>query len=76
MVNEAIERAGGPSALARAVGCDHSTVIGWRRKGRIPAERVSAVAQASGVPPHQLRPDLFDAPSTDAPPAPQLEKVA
>ena len=73
MVNEAIERAGGPSALARAVGCDHSTVIGWRRKGRIPAERVRAVAQASGLSPAELRPDLFGDPP---PAAPQPEKAA
>jgi DNA-binding transcriptional regulator YdaS (Cro superfamily) len=41
----------------------HSTVLRWI-EGRIPAERVRAVSAATGIPPHQLRPDLFDAPAT------------
>jgi len=59
----AIEAVGGPTKLARAIGVDHSTVIGWRRANRLPAERVPAVASLSGIPKHELRPDLFDAPS-------------
>jgi DNA-binding transcriptional regulator YdaS (Cro superfamily) len=63
MIAQAIERAGGVSALARAVGVDHSTVIGWRRAGRVPVERVKAVCAATGISPHELRPDIFDAPA-------------
>jgi DNA-binding transcriptional regulator YdaS (Cro superfamily) len=62
MIDEAIRAAGGPTKLAKAIGVDHSTVIGWRRANRIPAERVRAVAVASGIPAHQLRPDIFDPP--------------
>lgn len=38
---------------------------------RVPAERVRAVSECTGIAPHQLRPDLFDAP----PPA-QLRRPA
>ena len=63
MIAQAIEKAGGVSALARAVGVDHSTVIGWRRAGRVPAARVRRVAEVSGIAPHVLRPDLYDPPA-------------
>jgi DNA-binding transcriptional regulator YdaS (Cro superfamily) len=63
MIDDAIKAAGGPTKLAKALGLDHSTIIGWRRAGRVPAERVRAVSAATGIPPHELRPDLFDAPA-------------
>ena len=31
----------------------------WLKKNRVPAERVLAVEKATGVPRHQLRPDLY-----------------
>ena len=71
MVEEAIRASGGPSALARALGIDHSSVIGWRKKGRVPAERVRKVSEISGIPLHELRPDLFDAPAHPAPSEPR-----
>jgi hypothetical protein len=43
--------------LARAVGVDKSTVTRWARKN-IPDNRVPDVAKATGIPPHELRPDL------------------
>jgi hypothetical protein len=56
---------GNVSALSRAVGVSHSTVLRWC-EGRVPAERVRAVAAHTGIPPHELRPDLFEAPASDA----------
>jgi antitoxin CcdA len=55
-VQTAIDRSGGVSALARSLGIDHSTVSGWRM---IPARHVAAVAAATGLALHELRPDLF-----------------
>jgi DNA-binding transcriptional regulator YdaS (Cro superfamily) len=60
-----IARRGRLSELSRAVGVSHSTVLRWI-ESRVPAERVRAVSAATGIPPHQLRPDLFDAPATTA----------
>lgn len=56
----AIRAAGGASALARRLGLTPGVVTQWR-KGRVPAERVLAISEATGVPPEQLRPDLYQA---------------
>lgn len=48
-------------SVARLVQRKHSTVSEWVR---VPAEFVSAIAAASGLPPHVIRPDVFPAPST------------
>ena len=50
--------------LAAKLGVTHTTVLRWA-EGRVPAERVRAVSAATGIPPHELRPDLFDAPTPD-----------
>lgn len=56
-LQRAIDAAGGMSALARAVGIAQPSVSGW---ARVPADRVSAVASATGVARSVLRPDLFE----------------
>ncbi|MBZ9985700.1 helix-turn-helix domain-containing protein [Mesorhizobium sp. BH1-1-5] len=43
-------------ALAAALGCSPSTISMWRR---VPAERIGDVSRATGIPPEQLRPDIF-----------------
>jgi DNA-binding transcriptional regulator YdaS (Cro superfamily) len=48
------------SKLAGAVGVDKSVVTRWCQK-RVPAERVKAVADVTGITPHELRPDIFPA---------------
>lgn len=42
--------------LARSIGITRGAVAQW---DRIPAERVRAVSEATGIPMDQLRPDLF-----------------
>lgn len=54
---EAFRSAGGVSELARRLGIAQPSVSAWNR---IPAERVTAVEAATGIPRHKLRPDLFD----------------
>lgn len=51
---------GSRTALAKAVGVSPSTITMWQVRGRIPAEKVVRVERASGVPRHQLRPDLYE----------------
>lgn len=58
--DRAIKAAGGASALARALGIKQAAVSQWHR---IPAERVPDVAAATGIPRHELRPDLWEPPS-------------
>ena len=47
------------NALAAALGVDKATVSRWCAKA-IPAERVKAVSELTGIPKHELRPDIFE----------------
>jgi DNA-binding transcriptional regulator YdaS (Cro superfamily) len=55
-VTAAKEAAGGGKALADLIGINKASVAGWQR---VPAERVLTIEQKTGVPRHQLRPDLY-----------------
>jgi DNA-binding transcriptional regulator YdaS (Cro superfamily) len=55
-MNLAVERAGGPSALARQLGITSHAVSMWPI---VPSKRVRAVEKASGVSRYRLRPDVF-----------------
>ena len=55
-LDEAIRVVGGVSELARKLGISQPSVSGWNR---VPAERVVAVEQATGVSRTILRPDLY-----------------
>jgi DNA-binding transcriptional regulator YdaS (Cro superfamily) len=69
--DEIIARAGGVVALSRATGIKPSTISKWRgAKGGIPAERVPEVSRITGIPRHELRPDLWEAPASAAPASP------
>lgn len=48
------------AGLARAIGITKQATHQWR--GPIPAERVPAISKAFGIPRHELRPDLWEAP--------------
>jgi TorA maturation chaperone TorD len=56
-LDEAIRAIGGVSELARKLGISQPSVSGWNR---VPADRVLAVEQATGVSRAVLRPDLYD----------------
>ena len=55
-LQQAINAAGGVSGLARKIGIAQPSVSNW---SRIPAERVAAIAEITGVDRALLRPDLF-----------------
>jgi TorA maturation chaperone TorD len=56
-LDEAIQAAGGVTELARRIGIAQPSVSNW---DRVPADRVIAVEDATGVSRVRLRPDLFD----------------
>ncbi len=60
----AIEACGTAIKLAHAVGVTPQAINDWKRRGRVPAERVIAVEAATGglVTRFQLRPDLYGRP--------------
>ena len=54
----AIQRAGGQSALARALGVKQPVVANWLAR-QVPAGRVLSIETATGVPRTELRPDIY-----------------
>jgi DNA-binding transcriptional regulator YdaS (Cro superfamily) len=64
----AVVVAGSQSALAASIGVRQSTLSYWlhRSKRGVPAEYVQGITQATGIPPHVLRPDLFPRPAKGA----------
>ena len=56
IVLKAIELAGGPTALARHLGCKSQAISQWNR---VPAERVLDVERITGISRELLRPDLY-----------------
>lgn len=59
VLRRVIEAVGGTAALAQLLGIQAPSIYSWRR---VPPNRVKAVSAATGIPAHELRPDLWDAP--------------
>lgn len=55
-VDRAAKAVGSKSELARRLGVAVQSIQQW---SRIPAERVSDVERVTGIPRHELRPDLY-----------------
>jgi DNA-binding transcriptional regulator YdaS (Cro superfamily) len=49
----------GQAELARRLGVSPQAIDQWRRKGKVPAERVLALERATGVSRSIFRPDLY-----------------
>jgi DNA-binding transcriptional regulator YdaS (Cro superfamily) len=62
-IKDIVSKAGGAAALARALGITHPSVCGWEC---VPAKRVPAVSALTGIPRHEIRPDLYEAPQEAA----------
>jgi DNA-binding transcriptional regulator YdaS (Cro superfamily) len=59
-VDRAVAAAGGEQAFMERVGIKRRSLFAWRASG-IPAVRLPAVVRVTGIPAHELRPDLFPA---------------
>jgi DNA-binding transcriptional regulator YdaS (Cro superfamily) len=59
----AIEKAGGPAALGKALGCSSQAISQWKH---IPVKRIVEVESLTGIPREDLRPDLYWRPKTHA----------
>jgi DNA-binding transcriptional regulator YdaS (Cro superfamily) len=52
--------AGNQSKFAAAIGTSQQNISNWIRKGtRLPAELVPKAEEATGIPRHEWRPDIF-----------------
>lgn len=69
-IERAIEAAGGPAALARAIGGLTSQAVSQWKK--CPGERALEVERITGISRHVLRPDIFG----PIPTAPTEERAA
>lgn len=59
------EGAGSYSRIAAALGLTRQTVAAWQR---VPAEHVITVEEVSGIPRHELRPDIYPPPEAGVSP--------
>lgn len=58
-VAELVAEAGGAEKLGHHAGVARVTVYGWVRRGKVPAVHVLPIADALGIPPYRIRPDVF-----------------
>jgi DNA-binding transcriptional regulator YdaS (Cro superfamily) len=63
-LRKAVVKAGGQLPFAKVLKTTQSNVWTWlnRSKNGLPAEYVLAAEAATGVPRHELRPDIYPAP--------------
>ena len=62
-----IESLGGATKAAKTLHlASPSVILNWRARGSIPAQYVLSVANATGIEPHILRPDVFRSPEKTA----------
>ncbi|WP_353614054.1 YdaS family helix-turn-helix protein [Mangrovibacter phragmitis] len=68
-IDKAITTAGTASRLAELLAVSAMTISHWRNRyhGIVPADRVLQIYGATGVTPHELRPDLYPNPSDGLP---------
>lgn len=63
-VESVIKKAGGQVKLAAAAGVTQQAVSHWlNRLRRIPGDYVPRISDATGIPRHVIRPDLYPAPT-------------
>ncbi|WP_369952175.1 transcriptional regulator [Ralstonia syzygii] len=65
-IEKAVQAVGSQSALARAVHVTPQAVQQWVEAGRVSHKKVIEVERVSGVPRHELRPDIYPTDSTSA----------
>jgi DNA-binding transcriptional regulator YdaS (Cro superfamily) len=56
VTKKAVKQAGGGAKLATALNLKRQAVYQWQR---IPADHVNTVERITGIPRHELRPDLY-----------------
>lgn len=60
-IERAIAACGKQHDLANKISRSQQIVSYWKKRGVIPAEAVPAIEAATGIPRHELRPDLYEA---------------
>jgi DNA-binding transcriptional regulator YdaS (Cro superfamily) len=63
IIDQAVAVAGGATKLAHALGCTVQAIWLW---DKVPMARVPSIAALTGIPRHELRPDMYEAPGKEA----------
>lgn len=58
-IHKAVGRVGSQAALARLLGISSQAINKMLLSNRVPAGRVLKIEELTGVPRHELRPDLY-----------------
>ena len=58
VIDRVVKAAGGPTLLANALGIRAPSVYSWKK---IPPARAADIEKITGIPRHELRPDLWQA---------------
>jgi DNA-binding transcriptional regulator YdaS (Cro superfamily) len=66
VVERIISAYGGAAALARRIGISRNAVSQWREKDHVPVERVLEIEKITGIPRHEIRPDIYPPPTEAA----------
>lgn len=74
-IDKAIRKHGNANTLGRALGVSRMAVCLWKKNG-VPPDRVLSIYCATGVTPHELRPDLYPNQTDGLPPEQQSTKPA
>ena len=63
-LKKAVEIAGGQHKLSKMIGCNHITQVSVmvNRDKKASARYAAKISEVTGVPCHELRPDIFPAP--------------
>ena len=61
-LREILARHGNITRLARAVGVTRQAVSSWLEVGNVPPRHVLKVEQMTGIPRHQLNPEIYPPP--------------
>src|SRR5215472_6004225 len=64
IVKAAVERYGSMAALARHIGVFPQALHAWTVTIPVPMRHVAALAEATGLARHELRPDIYEAPQS------------
>lgn len=59
IIARVIAKAGNQHILSQKLGIKYQAIQSWRKKHKIPAERVLAIEHLTGISREELRPDLY-----------------
>lgn len=64
-VSDIIKTTGGVTKIACELGVPVATVSSWGLRNQVPATRVLDFERITGVPRHEIRPDIYPSPQSD-----------